>query len=109
MSVDYNIANGVYMCPSNMIIKSDSINNYNNKLLISNNLKIGHVSTNNEKLEHNTKKVGHKTTPTTYHKTVATIEHKTVLSTNEITHEEEKAALILGITGIYSIWWFFIK
>ena len=62
LSVDYNIANGVYMCPSNMIIKSDSINNYNNKLLISNNLKIGHVLTNNEKLEHNTKKVGHKTT-----------------------------------------------
>ena len=90
-------------------MKSDSINNYNNILLIFNNLKIDHVSTNNEKLEHNTKKVGNKTTPSTYHKTVANIEHKTVLSTKESTHEEEKAALILGIAGIYLTWLFFIK
>ena len=46
----------------------------------------------------------HKVIPA--HKT----EHiKQVLSTDEITHEEEKVALILGITSVFSIWWYFIK
>ena len=30
---------------------------------------------------------------------------KTRPDMNEITHEEEKAALILGITSIFTIWW----
>ena len=27
--------------------------------------------------------------------------------TNKITYEEEKAALILGITSIFTVWWLF--
>ena len=26
---------------------------------------------------------------------------------NEITHEEEKVALVLGITSIFTVWWMF--
>ena len=32
---------------------------------------------------------------------------KTEPDMNEITHEEEKAALILGITSIFTVWWMF--
>ena len=32
---------------------------------------------------------------------------KTEPDMNEITHEEEKAALILGITSIFTVWWIF--
>ena len=32
---------------------------------------------------------------------------KTEPNMNEITYEEEKAALILGITSIFTVWWIF--
>ena len=31
---------------------------------------------------------------------------KPVVPTDEITHEEEKVALILFITTIFSVWWY---
>ena len=33
--------------------------------------------------------------------------HKPEPDMNEITREEEKAALILGITTIFTVWWIF--
>ena len=30
---------------------------------------------------------------------------KTELDTNKITYEEEKVALVLGITSIFTVWW----
>ena len=32
---------------------------------------------------------------------------KTKLDMNEITYEEETAALIVGITAIFTVWWIF--
>ena len=32
---------------------------------------------------------------------------KTKPDMNEITYEEEKAALILGMTAIFTVWWIF--
>ena len=105
--VDFVIAYGVYMCPSNMIVVNNTINNWNNKLLISNNnMKIGHVFINtNKNINESIKKdINHKTIPL-IDTTITT--NKT--NADKITHEEEKAALILGITGIFSFWWFFIR
>ena len=106
-SVDFVIAYGVYMCPSNMIVVNNTINNWNNKLLISNNnMKIGHVfiNTNKNINEPIKKDINHKTVPL-IDTTITT--NKT--NADKITHEEEKAALILGIIGIFSFWWFFIR
>ena len=32
---------------------------------------------------------------------------KTEPDTNKITYEEEKVALVLGITSIFTVWWMF--
>ena len=32
---------------------------------------------------------------------------RTKPDTNEITYEEEKVALVLGITSIFTVWWMF--
>ena len=34
-------------------------------------------------------------------------EHKLKLDMNKITYEEEKVALVLGITSIFTVWWMF--
>ena len=34
-------------------------------------------------------------------------EHKPEPDMNEITYEEEKVALVLGITSVFTIWWMF--
>ena len=69
-------------------------------------MKIGHVfiNTNKNINEPIKKDINHKTIPL-IDTTITT--NKT--NADKITHEEEKAALILGITGIFSFWWFFIR
>ena len=32
---------------------------------------------------------------------------RTKLDTNEITYEEEKVALVLGIASVFTVWWMF--
>ena len=57
----------------------------------------------------------HKTQPDTNKtdhikpKTNKTDNTKPTVPTGETTHEEEKVALILGITGVFSIWWYLIR
>ena len=101
---DYSAGENIYMLPSNMKLKIRSGTvGYNNKILIPDekfslrkNEKVNAGFTKQEK-ETTTKKDLQK--PTTIHKVVT---QKPV-----ITHEEERAALILFLTGGFTIWFMF--
>lgn len=115
--VDYVVGENVYMLPSDMELQIGSINNYNNKILVSAlNFSMGSNLKVNSREDKTDKGVtpSHKkdtgtggTKPDTKPDTNKTDNTKSVVSTNKITHEEEKAALILGITTIFSIWWYY--
>ena len=121
--VDYSIGESIYMIPSdmNLKIRSGTVG-YNNKILVSDekfilgkNGKVNSLETpaiKNHKtnsLETPTIK-SHKTnsleTPTmkSTHNSerTADLEEKTIIS-----HEDEKVALVLSLTGIFTIWFIF--
>ena len=129
--VDYAIGEFVYMLPSDMNLQIGNIRNYNNKILISSpsfnigtNLK---VNLDGEKDEPDVKPKGEgivKPKPDVKRKkepnTNPNKEHKQDVKpnikfeqdvkkpdTNEITYEEEKVALILGTTAVFTVWWMF--
>ena len=100
-----------------MNLRIGKVKNYNNKILISvPSFKIGtnlKINVEGEKHKPNVKSIKEEII-----KTKADIESnkerkqdikmmKTKPDMNEITHEEEKAALILGITSIFTLWWIF--
>ena len=100
--VDYSSGENLYMLPSNMNlqIKTGTIR-YNNKILVSDgkfnlgkNDKVNAGSTKPE--EETTKKT------TTIHKDSNVIRQKQI-----ITHKEERAPLILFLTGGFTIWFMF--
>ena len=114
-----------------MNLRIGKIKNYNNKILVSSpGFKIGtnlKINLNGEKDKPDVKRKGEgivKTKPNTdsnkEHKqdVKPNIEFKkqdkqdlkmmkTEHDTNEITYEEEKVALVLGITSIFTVWWMF--
>ena len=123
--VDYSIGQNIYMLPSNMELKiKTGTVRYNNKILIS----VGNFSLGkNDEVDLITPAIkNHKTnsveTPTIKnHKTnpletpamnstqtavnserTADLEQKTITS-----HENEKVALVLSLTGIFMIWFIF--
>ena len=122
--VDYAIGEFVYMLPSDMNLRIGNIRNYNNKILISSpsfkigtNLKINldvkskeveMVKTEpdvNQKKEPNTK-------PNKEHKqdvkpNIKFEQDVKKPDTNEITYEDEKVALVLGTTAVFTVWWMF--
>ena len=124
--VDYAIGEFVYMLPSDMNLRIGNVRNYNNKILISSpSFKIGtNVKIN---LDDDDTKVA-KTEPAVKPKVITkpvirpNKEHKQDVKpnrpdikqnieisrskpdTNKITYEEEKAALILGITAVFTVW-----
>ena len=130
--VDYVIGEYIYMLPSDMNLRIGKIKNYNNKILISSpSFKIGtNVKIN---LGENKPDVKPKNEPdiksNEEHKQDVKIDldgqkdkpniksnkerkqdvkmMKTESDTNKITSEEEKTALILGITTIFTAWWMF--
>ena len=127
--VDYAIGEFVYMLPSDMNLRIGNVRNYNNKILISSpSFKIGtNVKVN---LDVKSKEVEMVKTDKldVKHKDKPNIkpnkEHKQDVKpnikfdresnqdvkkpdTNEITYEEEKVALILGITSVFTVWWMF--
>ena len=137
--VDYVIGENVYMLPSDMSLQIGSVNNYNNKILVSaseftmgSNIKVNltedkpnpkpvksieketvHHKTEEHKViqPHKTVNTEHKIIPshkTDYIKQQTDIKNKLV-SADKITHEEEKATLILGITTAYLIWRYLIR
>ena len=128
--VDYAIGEFVYMLPSDMNLRIWNVRNYNNKILISSpSFKIGtNVMVNIDVKSKEVEMV--KTEPDVKPKVITkpnikpSKEHKQDVKpnikfdresnqdvkkpdTNEITYEEEKVALVLGITFIFTVLWMF--
>ena len=134
--VDYVIDEFIYMVPSDMNLWIGKIKNYNNKILVSSpSFKIGtsfKINLDGEKdkpdiksnREHKQDIKIIRTKPNAdsnkEHKQnvkpdiKSNREHKQAVKMmktepdrNKITFEEEKAALVLGITSIFTVWWMF--
>ena len=121
--VDYAIGEFVYMLPSDMNLRIGNVRNYNNKILISSpSFKIG----TNLMVNIDVKSKEVKTEPDVKPKVITkpdvepNKEHKQDVKpnikieqdvkkhdTNKITYEEEKVALVLGTTAVFTVWWMF--
>ena len=134
--VDYVIGEFIYMLPSDMNLRIGKVKNYNNKVLISSpSFKIGtnlKINIDTEKDKPNVKpkeedkiesepniksNKEHKqdvkiirTKPNIEFKKEDELDIKMMKiepDMNKITYEEEKVALVLGITSIFTVWWMF--
>ena len=134
--VDYAIGEFVYMIPSDMNLRIGKVKNYNNKIMVSKpgfslgtNLKVnlnGEQAKLKDKPYVKSKEVEMiKTEPDVKPKVTTkpiiesdkkhkqdvkpNIESNKELKhdTNKITYEEEKVALILGSTAVFTVWWLF--
>ena len=128
--VDYVISEFIYMLPSDMNLRIGNVRNYNNKILISSpSFKIGtNVKVNIDVKSKEVEMV--KTEPDVKPKVITkpNIEPNEKCKqdvkpnikfdgesnqdvkepdTNKITYEEEKVALILGTTAVFTVWWMF--
>ena len=125
--VDYVTGEFVCMLPCSMNLWIGKVKNYNNKILISSpsfkirtNLKIN-LDDEKDKPDAKSKREG---TVRTKPNIDSNNQHKQgikrikikpsiefrkedKLDTNKITYEEEKVALILGMTSIFTVWWVF--
>ena len=112
----------IYMLPSDMNLRIGKVKNYNNKILISSpSFKIGtnlKINLDSEKDKPDPKSKGKeivKTNPNTGSnkerkqdvKSNIEFDNKSKPDTDGITYEEEKVALVLGITSIFTVWWMF--
>ena len=112
----------IYMLPSDMNIRIGKVKNYNNKILISSSsFKIGtnlKINLDGKKNEPDVKPKGEgivKTKPNIEPnkerkqdvKPNIEFDKESKPDTNKITFEEEKVALVLGITSIFTVWWMF--
>ena len=109
--VDYVIGEFIYMLPSNMNLRIGNIENYNNKILVS---KHGFNLGTNLKINLDGEKDKPDVKPKNEPDIKSNKEHKqdvkmmkTEPDMNKITYEEEKVALVLGITSIFTVWWLF--
>ena len=121
--VDYAVAEYVYLLPRDMNLRIGKIRRYNNKILIASpSFKIGtnlKINLDEEKdkpdVKSNKEQKQEIKLNTGFNKerkqdTKPNIEFKQDVKkpdTNEITYEEEKVALVLGITSIFTVWWMF--
>ena len=128
--VDYVIGEFIYMLLSDMNLWIEKVKNYNNKILISSpSVKIGtNLKINldgkkdepdvksNEEHKRDIKIIRTNTGSNKEHKqdTKPNIKFKqdvkmvkTEPDMNKITYEEEKVALVLGITAVFTVWWMF--
>ena len=128
--VDYAIGEFIYMLLSDINLRIGKVRNYNNKILISSpSFKIGtNLKINLDVKSKEVEMV--KTEPDVKRKVITkpNIEpnekHKQDVKpnikfdresnqdvkepdTNKITYEEEKVALILGTTAVFTVWWIF--
>ena len=128
--VDYVISEFIHMLPSNMNLQIGKVKDYNNKILISSpSFKIGtNLKINLDVKSKEVEMV--KTEPDVKPKVKAkpiiepNEEHKQNVKPNikfdresnqdgkepdmnKITYEEEKVALILGTTAVFTVWWMF--
>ena len=135
--MDYAIGEFVYMLPSDMNLRIGNIRNYNNKILISSpsfkigtNLKINiDVKSKEVKTEPDVKpkvitkpdvepnkehkqdvktniKFDRESKPDLLSSQFNYVEKRSKLN-DKITYEEEKVALILGTTAVFTVWWMF--
>ena len=133
--VDFVIGEKMYMIPSDMNLRIQKIKNYNNKILESKSyFKLGinkKINLDEEKGKPDVKPEGEgivKTKPDVKQKKEPDVksnkEHRqdvkpdiklkhdvkmirTKPDMNKITYEEEKVALILGTTAVFTVWWMF--
>ena len=133
--VDYAIGEFIYMLPSDMNLRIGNVRNYNNKILISSpifkigtNLKINLLSSENQRLNVDVKSKEVemvKTEPDVKSKVITKpdiepnkkheqdvkpnvkFDRESKPDTNKITYEEEKVALILGTTAVFTVLWMF--
>ena len=112
----------IYMLPSDMNLRIGKVKNYNNKILISSprfkigtNLKIN-LDGEKDKADVKSKEVEMvKTEPNVKPKEIVKTkpniefkkEDKPKIKLDKITYEEEKVALELGITSVFTVWWMF--
>ena len=128
--VDYVISEFRYMLPSDMNLQIGKVKNYNNKILISSpsfkigtNLKIN-LNVKSKELEMVKTEPDVKLKVITKRNIEPNDKHKQDVKpniksnkglkhdvkkpdTNKITYEEEKVALILGTTAVFTVWWMF--
>ena len=121
--VDYAIGEFIYMLPSDMNLRIGNVRNYNNKIMVS---KPGFNLGTNLKINLDGEQAKLKDKPDVKPKvtTKPIIEsdkkHKQDVKpnikfeqdvkkpdTNKISNEEEKVALILGTTAVFTVWWMF--
>ena len=110
--VDYSVGEHVYMLPGNMTLKIKTGTVwYNNKILVSDgkftpgkNDEVNSLETpaTNRKDSNLVKQ-----TAVTRGDSETAVTHKDLEKKLTITHEEEKIALILSLTGIFTIWYLF--
>ena len=116
--VDYVIGEFIYMLLSDMNLRIGKVKNYNNKILISSpsfnigtNLKINLDGKKNEPDVKPKVKTKPNIEPNKEHKQDVKpnikFDKESKPDTNKITYEEEKVALVLGITSILTVWWMF--
>ena len=121
--VDYVIGEFIYMLPSDMNLRIGKVKNYNNKILISSpSFKIGanlKINLDGKKDEPDVKfnkerkqDIKPNTGSNKEHKqdTKPNIELKQdvkMIRAEPDTYEEEKVALVLGITVVFTVWWMF--
>ena len=105
--VDYVIGEFIiYMLPSDMNLRTGKVKNYNNKILVSSpSFKIGtnlKINLDGEKDKPDVKfNKEHK------QDVKSNIEFNKESKPDKTTYEEEKVALVLGITSIFTVWWMF--
>ena len=128
--VDYVIGEFIYMLPSNINLRIGKVKDYNNKILISSpsfkietNARIN-LDVKSKEVEMVKTEPDVKTKVKTKPNVKPNKEHKQDVKpnikfdresnqdvkepdTNEITYEEEKVALILGTTAVFTVWWMF--
>ena len=104
--VDYSMGENVYMLPSNMNLKiKTGTVGYNNKILVSDGKFIPGKNKNVNSLETPAIKI-HKD-PNVVKQTADSEKTADLEGKPTITHEEEKIALILSLTGMFTIWYLF--
>ena len=128
--VDYVIGEFIYMLRSDMNLRIGNVRNYNNKILISSpSFKIGtnvkiNLNVKSKEVEMIQSKPDVKSKVKTKPDVKSNKEHKQDVKpnielkrdvmmirskpdTNKVTYEEEKVALILGTTALFTLWWMF--
>ena len=121
----------IYMLPSDMNLRIEKVKNYNDKILVASpsfktgsNLKInlnekkdkpdvnpkGEPNIKSNKKHEQDVKIIRTKVPNIEFKKEDKLDIKmmeTEPNMNKITYEEEKVALVLGITSIFTVWWMF--